>query len=360
MGKGLILFTIFLIATIIALIIVIIAYVNFVNEPEFAYNPTIVRTPPRPRRIHTLTIADFLRPETKTPVKNRANVDEYYEKIQKHANDPQNVHDNQILKCMNNKLNVLHKYCQEQYKDNLGLSPEEFKAAVVADALTQIDTYSDTYFAKTNNPDLSRKKYNMAMETIREGHVIHNISLQNDEPNSNPGIEENYVLAMIWTRILHPDNATNREKLSDCLIDQIIDCVEKERFVFLNINIGSNNFEDTHSVVCITGRVSRLLSCLTLLDTDPILAEPEKDNNELENIMYMKAANILKTELLAKNINDLYTKDRDVLNADESQRITKFESETKEKIKNQLTEEYKDILSESILNNIIEKALLGV
>ena len=155
------------------------------------------------------------------------------------------------------------------------------------------------------------------------------------------------------------------------LIDQLLDCYIKPNPNELNIfdiihafhprtNLPADPLLDKLNLACINGRVGRIISALSLLDNDPILNSPEIDEKEIANIAYMKASSILKEELKTENMENIYTKDVDQLTNEERENLNKFEKNVKDKIENTLLKEYKDIISNDQLTNIIKKSQLGV
>jgi hypothetical protein len=123
-------------------------------------------------------------------------------------------------------------------------------------------------------------------------------------------------------------------------------------------------------ILTINGRVARILSAFTLIDKDPILSEPEKDNKEVANEAYTKANHILEQELDNFKINlpelanssmrDLYVKDEDELTPRERKVVHNFSDHVKRVMAETLRNDYENIIEEKTLFNIINNSIAVV
>jgi hypothetical protein len=104
-----------------------------------------------------------------------------------------------------------------------------------------------------------------------------------------------------------------------------------------------------------------MISSLTLIDTDPILSAPEKDEAEISNEIYTKVSNIVEKKLAEDmKIRDLYVKLEEDLNDEERERVNKFRTEMKQLIKDELNKEYRTLIPGKKLDELIEKSLDGI
>lgn len=302
----------------------------------------------------TFSIQIIRNPYTKNP-------DKYYKDIQKHNNDSQNVHNSQIILSLRKKynrlldLNDVNNNDQTKELIRAGFTQQEIEKSRMLDTNNQIKIY-----AKNNLSDQNIQKINDVLAEIEKNNNITSISdISNklDKP-----INENWILNLVWERINHNDNKDHVNEMKTALIDQLLDCVQSNNAVDIMVQMFINGdvIENNNNIVCINGRVGRLLSSLTLLDSDSILSEPEKDEKEIANLAYMKAYNILQEALKKDDIDKIYTKDIDSLTIEEKEKLSKFENQVKNQIEETLLKEYKDIVSNIELENIINKAKLGV
>lgn len=93
--------------------------------------------------------------------------------------------------------------------------------------------------------------------------------------------KEEQIWYVVWRRIYSPDNRENIDSLLNALRDSIIDCGD---------NGGSG-------LVCLTGRVTRVLNALTLLDKNVDLSKPIKTDDIERKEVYDDAHKILQREL---------------------------------------------------------------
>jgi hypothetical protein len=91
--------------------------------------------------------------------------------------------------------------------------------------------------------------------------------------------KEDQIWSTVWRRIHAPENAGNVDSLKNAFRDAVVDCTE-------------NNH-----LVCTTGRVTRALNSLTLLDNNAELAKPAKTDDIARKEVYDQAHQILHREL---------------------------------------------------------------
>lgn len=295
-------------------------------------------------------IESFIKSNIKTPNINIKKPEEYFTKLESHANDSQNTHDSTILSSLTMKYKRLKElYDNKEYSNEIlkaGITEEELNNAKIDEIIFQIKKLSKEYY----NNEEKQNKINNILDEISKNNTITSIS------EEKIPVYEKYILLLVWTRIHHKDNEENMKKMEIMLLDQLIDCYES-----IKINIGIINVMTPEHSVCINGRVGRIISSLTLLDNDKILSDPEKDEKEIANLAYSKAYKILTTELKKnKRIDELYNTNHDKLSDDEFDEVIEFENKIKLKIERELTNEYKNYISSQKLKNIIEKAKQGI
>jgi len=279
----------------------------------------------------------------KLKIKNLETVNTYYNDLQKHDNDSQNVHNLHVINALRKKytrlveLNIDFESLILPTINKLlsfGLSINEIDAVRMQEIINQIEKCAKMY-------DINKQyRISRVLTEINKGKLISSLSQPDDS------ISESYILTLIWNRIHHTDNHDNVNIMEIALLDQLLDCV-------------TDSSIDIH-FVCITGRVARMISSLSLLDKDPILFEPEKDTKEIANLAYSKAHNILQNELKNNNMESVYISDPSKLTIDDQNNLNKFEESVRNQIKEVLHAEYKNILSAEDLSIIIIKAQSGV
>ena len=317
-----------------------------------------------PIRIFRINPEHFIRQQRRLPKKDRKRPKKYFNDLEDHSNDPQNAHDHQVIISLKEKyqrLTELHKDGPEiDELKKAGLSDMEIREAKIMDSINEIYQYA---LKKLNNDD--KKKIEEVLTEISKGYTITSLD--------NNGVKESWILTLIWERINHPENEKNRENMKEALLYQLIDCIQTTQEMFGDIIQIITPLGDAPHVVCINGRIARLISSLSLLDEDPILNKPELDEKEISNLAYMKAYSILQKNLkrkVPKNrgfqrlegkiMEEIYIKDPDKLEDDEKKLLKHFESHVKKEITHSLKKEYQEIVSSKLLNEIIEKSLMGI
>lgn len=236
-------------------------------------------------------------------------------------NDPQNVHDSQVNADMRNMY------------------------AEIQRANAQLPTKSDDeIMAEISNvirgaPPDKAQDAQLIFDKMREPNTISSLSLDGSD------VTERQLLIDVYQRITAPENINNRDNLTASFINALADGMDK-------------NNGGKHSV-CTTGRCSRLLGALTLLDTNPTIAQPIKTKEILRNEIFAKAHNIIQNRL-AKSPNeaDLYNG-----KTEETQEnapiLEAFNQSLKQEISDTIHNEYSHS-DKKIIDDLVRDAQAGV
>jgi hypothetical protein len=168
------------------------------------------------------------------------------------------------------------------------------------------------------------------------------IKVRNDGNIPNINIGEQELLREIWRRIQSPVNKKNKSELINSLVTSLLDCIE-------------NNM-----VVCPTGRHSRLMASLAILDIDSkdkkigILKTKEATRNEI----YEKCAKITDKYLgekskTPKNIIDDYNNNKD------TEEVKQLKNKISDDIMN-VRHEFTGRLDERKLTDILQECKAAV
>jgi hypothetical protein len=280
---------------------------------------TVVADPNMPYTRRKIPRDPGRRHGTDTPVQAAREI--YYD-IQDVRNDPQNVHE----------TNVVHELKQLYEKiQNKNAVEEQILGTAMADirdVRASIDRLTD-----------HGKKQNAlkALDMMLKQNFVSSLDTNETE-----------VLSNVWKRIHSADNTEQRENLRDSLVNSLSECVEKD-------------YNGNGQLVCTTGRVSRVLNSLTLIDNDPNINKPVMTSEILRNEVFGKTYNILQTELakaepdVQRMYNGLPGDDAPDLRA----RVEKFEGDVKNMIETTVRETYPDAKPE-VLTNLIMEAQAGV
>ncbi len=294
--------------------------------------------------------------------------EEYLESIQKHANDPQNVHDTQIVKSLSIKykrLMELHNaYNKDAYREisEAGIPPAEFKVAKINRCMDEFREYARDYISsglRNGNfkQDIANeiiKKISAVMKEILKARAI--VSLT----SNNEIVREDWIFAIIWEHINTTSNTEIQGNLRESFISQIIDCAQKNnnRAAFMALQLLGlipPDMVGDYAVVCINGRVGRMLSSMTLIDSDPILGAPEKDEAEIANEIYTKVFKLLEDELNKQpELKKLYTG-----GSDDIEVVSGIDT-MKTGIKDVIIKEYSELVPATKLTDILNKAIAGI
>jgi hypothetical protein len=335
---------------------------------------------------------------------------QYYEELEDHDNDSQNVHNPAVLHSLSRKYRRLLELSSSQENEDLnalqgaGISEVELRLAKIEATLQQMRQRIRSYYIQRSESkkctsaqaDMNIKKIEMFLKEVERGGTITSISpiaLANERNDTDAflrpdgtrlratrdpePIREDWILSLVWERIHSPDNKEHEEELETALMDQMIDGVKKNSplldgvLQLLNLRntpaSEEDDIEKTHAPVCINGRVGRMISSLTILDADPILTEPEKDEKEIANVAYYNANNILQKSLqtweikdpgIGKSMLEIYNSmeqtDR------EKEIVEEFAKSVKGEIEKELREKYTGTIGNEQLNDIIAKAQSGI
>jgi hypothetical protein len=260
---------------------------------------------------------------TKHPVRKKIRIPK-----QKHNNDSQNVHNSTIVKSIKKKYDRLIELKNNEVID-LGIDDNSIEENKEELAILQIRNYVKDL------DDIKKIKIDCFLDSL---HRNNKVVVLDDY--------DKHVLSMVWERIHDSSNVANLEKLKESLVDQILDSV--------------NPYGPGYFPVCINGKVSRIISSLTLLDSDKILAAPEMDEKEIENLAYFRAYQILNENLKLQNIEKLYNTPEDDLSSEDRQKLYKFIEFCSNNIETEIRKEYSEVLRENELQRIIENAKQGI
>lgn len=342
----------FVVAIIIVLLFILIVALMYtlapyfaIARPEVARGRPIVLNYPDTRGLRTHLQEENINEENVSEVID-AVIDEYYGERERHDNDPQNVHEPVIVKCHSAKYKrmlELRINDAEHMAFIRGLIIEghdrnQVRNMEIMEADREIRQHAMSL------PDEKRIPVIQVLDTI--GHGSTTVSL-----TGHP-VKDIWVLTLVWKRIHHPSNIKNHEEMKAVLMDQLCDASHPE---------GYAPEGEVASSVCINGRIGRILSVLTRLDSDEVLSEPELDLKELRNIALFKCAGILKQHLKDEpEMAILFVKLRDQLSKYELADVEKFESQIRDDIENTLRQEYQKLLSPWDLDTLIRDAHAGI
>jgi hypothetical protein len=174
-------------------------------------------------------------------------------------------------------------------------------------------------------------------QTIQD--VLEVFKKENEITSLNNGdgtaVSDAEVLIRVWRRINQEANGEHIRDLESTLVQQLLDMIE----------------EGATEPVCITGRISRLMSCFTLCDVDEELARPEQDTTTVSSEMFSRASRILdeawREEALAPW--------RDALNLPQE-----VLAQLRTRLETSLRAEYADLVSADELNTIIAQAIEAI
>ena len=345
--------------------------------------------------------------ETEQPVRDRTaqTHEEFIDDITRnnHGNDSQNVHNSYINIALSRKYNRLYELHSEQNEDEqiflkeLDMNITEFQENKIATAIREIRDWAQTHIRNKYGDGgdggdggdiLEERKFNAVLSEIEKGYSITSVSNAVDDDGNSIAIAEDWILTLTWERIHASDNVNVQEQLKEALYDQLVDgayCLRKRSLgndllrVFFGHIIDDDADADADAdaddndpeniivkPVCINGRVGRVLSSFTLIDTDPVLSEPEKDEKEISNEAYTKVNHILNQSLenYAKRVNmtkeslkDLYDKVDEDLSSSEQEVVLGFRENAKKEIAETLKTDYENLIDEKLLFNITQQAV---
>ena len=168
--------------------------------------------------------------------------------------DNQNVHDHGVVSCQQDIIDRLIKEQEGEILPSLRSIKNDFSVS-----------YSDHNNSDQNNSDQNKiAKVMQVIEQIEKNENVQTLKITDKE-----------CIRRIWKRIYDPRNEKNRELMKLSLFDNLYDC-----------------WED-NAIVCVQGRVSRILNCLTMLDFDPQNWEVKRIE-QLRQDIYSNASQIIQ------------------------------------------------------------------
>ena len=219
------------------------------------------------------------------------------------TSDPQNVHDSQL----NRELHKQYNFIKSNNSNVRNIN------------INEIENY-------IKNKKLDHETRNAALKTLRK-------LKKNNQYITKLKENELNVLSEIWKRSEHPANEKMSDNIKSSIINNLADCVENG------------------NVVCPTGRVSRIISSLALIDKDNNLGIIKTKDMYRKEIMDKCGHVINKTvEMHKNNNNDVAKAYLDPSIPIDEDRYNIFTDMLKEKVA-QVVDEYKGIIS----NNEIKK-----
>lgn len=312
--------------------------------------------------------------------------EEFFQNLNEHNNDGQNVHDVTIRKCLTDRLLrviELNGGAKKNYEfGGIKMSQDEWIFNRMQQVARDIQQRANGYFdglvlrerMTQEEARLRIARVRLALNKISNGYQL----MMRDTKM----YKEDYVLVQVWDRINHKDNFANREQLQIALIDNLVDCTHKKAIIvnalgnLLQAFLGepqplgaATGIEAEWTTHCINGRVARILTSLVLLDADTKISQPERDEKEMANEAYAKAAKVLENELKSykvsistdRDIESLYNEwDDSKLSDVEKLAVANFEEHVKNKIRDTINSDYKDLFAQHKLDEIIEKAQAGI
>jgi hypothetical protein len=181
------------------------------------------------------------------------------------TNDPQNVHDTSITATLGE---IIKRLRADQKNMTLPSIDEIWKEI------------------KENGEELSDKR----LFKVRDvGEVISRI--KSGEKIAVHNLTDEECLQRVWLRIDDPKNRDTKKQLRQAIFDALFDCWEEGI-------IGKH-------IVCVTGRITKVLSALTLLDWDEKNWE-FKRLEQIKNDIFVKTAKVIEAEAtIASKSDDL-------------------------------------------------------
>ena len=272
---------------------------------------------------------------------DRKNPEEFFQRLVTHRDDEQNVHDRIMRTDLTNKL--LRVIELNGDITDIGIDMSMYIEGKMAQTMYDI--------RKCASVD-QMKKLEVTLNKICNGYTL--------VMANNSLYREDYILCQVWDRINNEANAVVRNELQQALVTNLVDCayeIDMTDFAQILLNNG-----ETHTTHCINGRVARVISSLTLLDVDPVLAKPERDEAEIANEAYAKVSYIITTELAAQSeeLQTLYGEDKSTLSDEHLSKVELLEETLKNKIRTELQTDYSGIMDPTKLEELIHKSEMCV
>lgn len=205
---------------------------------------------------------------------------ETYKEKENWTADIQNVHDTQINKKLREHFNKIKRYNTEEYGN---LTHKQVNTTM---------TNMEHYINNKNLPNASK-----VLNQSKCGLSVVNVGTEHE------------VLIELWRRINSKSNINNVDQLKKSFAESLNDCMENG------------------NLVCTQGRVTRMIQCLSHMDSDKELGLMQT-TEAIRNSVYKNAGNILNN-----NIENLSKEDKDIYNNSGSNAsIKKVENQTREEI----------------------------
>lgn len=151
------------------------------------------------------------------------------------------------------------------------------------------------------------------------------------------GGSEREILTRTFNRVMAPENAKNKTSLMNAFMDSLADSVEHGH------------------LVCTTGRCTRVLNSLNVLDANPEIAKPPITMEMLRSEVLTKSGRILERELAnaPEAVRAGYNQGAD------TPEVQEFEQRVRDQIADDVHKNYPDQPSE-LVNRVIQDAQAGV
>ncbi len=209
----------------------------------------------------------------------------------------QNVHDTNVNNEFKNKLDMIKK------------SPE----------LSVINDITTKAFGHPNEDKIIK-----CLRSISE----------DDENVIKFGETQLEILSKIWTRVNSPENIENKDAMTKVLLQALSDGAD----------------------VCVTGRVDRIIDTLTLLDKNPVLANPVKTMDIFRKEVLDYSYKYLQDKLKEKG--DAFTKLYNTTYDNED--VNKFNEDTYQEISEYVKNTYTTDFNADTINNILIEVKHGL
>lgn len=232
-------------------------------------------------------------------------------------NDPQNVHDPAVVNHIQSIFKRIQGYNQRHNFDRR----DDQILAELEQAINQHGSFDGN----------SRERALQAYRTMLTGNAITSL-------DSN----DTQVMLEVYKRVISPENADRRADLEKAFMESLADSVESDA-------------QGRQHLVCVTGRCSRVLGSLTLLDHDEAVARPPMTTEMVRNEALSRAGAIVKQALEAapEEVRSGY------LNSTGTEDVTAFENNVKNSIDETLRKEYSH-LEDRVLDPVVRDAQAGV
>jgi hypothetical protein len=183
-------------------------------------------------------------------------IDNYIELATRPTNDSQNVHDHTVLSGFKQILERLI-YDRHLNSGNKSIGDNNIDKSIgdksVQDLLS-LDEIKNEIKQKErrysdNRPQVAMKALEV-IDKMKNGEHVTAFEI-----DGNP-TTDGLCLQLVWDRANHPLNSKNKSLIKQSIFDNLVDSWEVELFT------------NEPKIVCVTGRATRMLSSLTLLDFD--------------------------------------------------------------------------------------------